>query len=155
MKIVLRILCALVFLAIPSTSLLAYNQDLAASYETFFEPFAGKATAKNLQMMQVPDFVAAVKNGEKLVVLDTRTPAETGIFVMSTPDTLVIPMNEVFKAENLARIPTEQKLVVVCKAGHRATAVAMALRHIGFEKVFVLKGGAKALVAYLTPKLAY
>lgn len=149
------ILCGLLLLLVPVSAAYAYDQGLAASYEKFFAPFSAKATAKSLQMMKVPDFVQALHKGEPFVVLDTRTPAETGIYRMSVPGTLLIPMNEVFEPRNLARIPTDQKVVVVCKAGHRATAIAMALRHIGFDNVFVLKGGAVALANYLTPKTAY
>ena len=41
--------------------------------------------------------------------------------------------------------------VVLCKSGARATAAGTALRHIGFENVYVLKGGFKALTGYLGP----
>jgi rhodanese-related sulfurtransferase len=43
-------------------------------------------------------------------------------------------------------------VVVLCKSGARATAAGTALRHIGFEHVYVLKGGYKALIAYMGPK---
>ena len=74
---------------------------------------------------------------------------------MTAPGTLKIPMAQVFKPENLARIPTDGKVVVVCKAGHRAYVVAFALRHIGFENVYILQGGAISLAKYLSPKNAY
>ncbi len=155
MKRLFAIVCGIALVLVPVATVQAYNQGLASSYDQFFQPFTGGATAKSLQMMKIPDFVNALKKGEKITVLDIRTPAETGIFVMSVPQTLVVPMDQVFKPDNLARIPKDQKVVVVCKAGHRATAVAMALRHVGFKSVFILKGGAVALVNYLTPKTAY
>jgi len=36
----------------------------------------------------------------------------------------------------------------------RATAAGTALRHIGFENVYILKGGFKALTDYMGPKEA-
>ena len=60
-------------------------------------------------------------------------------------------MNELFTEANLARIPTDKAVVVLCKSGTRATAAGTALRHIGFENVYVLKGGFKALTGYLGP----
>ena len=73
---------------------------------------------------------------------------------MSLPGSLSIPVNELFKKDNLDRIPQDKAVVIVCKSGTRATAVGTALRHVGFENVYVLKGGIMALSSYLTPKNA-
>jgi rhodanese-related sulfurtransferase len=45
-------------------------------------------------------------------------------------------------------------VVIICKSGTRATAVGTALRHIGFDNVYILKGGLMALSKYLSPKTA-
>ncbi len=66
----------------------------------------------------------------------------------------MIPIKELFKPDNVARIPTDKTVVVFCLSGTRATAAGTALRHIGFENVHILKGGYKALVAYMSPKQA-
>ena len=63
-------------------------------------------------------------------------------------------MNEVFKPENLTRIPDSGKVVVVCRGGIRAAMIATGLRHIGFANVYVLHGGTMALSDYLTPGTA-
>jgi rhodanese-related sulfurtransferase len=42
----------------------------------------------------------------------------------------------------------------MCLSGTRATAAGTALRHIGFDNVYILKGGFKALTGYLGPKEA-
>ena len=57
---------------------------------------------------------------------------------MNLTSSIVLPMNEVLKPENLAKIPATGKVVIVCKAGHWSMAVATGLRHIGFKNVFVL-----------------
>ena len=133
----------------------AYDKGLAKSYEQYFTPFNGKATAKALQFIKMPDFVKAVLAGEKMYILDVRTPVESGMYGLTVPGSHAIPMNQVFKPEILARIPTDQKVVVACVAGHRAMAIATALRHVGFKNVYVLMPGTKGLASYLTPGKAY
>jgi rhodanese-related sulfurtransferase len=70
------------------------------------------------------------------------------------PGSLAIPANEVFLEENLARIPTDRTVVVICQAGVRAAIVGTALRHVGYDNVYVLKGGLKGLSAALNCKAA-
>jgi len=156
MRLKIEILLLLIGISLLSTTAAwAYDKALAESYEQYFTPFSGKATPKALQMINTPDFVKSVKAGEKLFILDIRTPAETGIYGLTIPGSIAIPMDQVFKPDNLARIPTEKKVVVVCKAGHRAMAVGTALRHAGFSNVYVLKHGFADLAQYLSPKNAY
>lgn len=144
-----------VLLFFAASSTWSYDMSLANSYEQYFMQFAGKSTPKALQMIPTDKFVKAVQSGEKMFIIDVRTPAETSIYGVTIPGTLAIPMDQLFKPENLARIPSDQKVVVVCKAGHRAMAVATALRHSGFSNVFVLKHGIADVAAYLSPKNAY
>ena len=133
----------------------AYDQGLAKSYEQYFSPFSGKSTPKALQMIPTKDFVESVKKGDELFIMDIRTPGETGVYGLKLSNSIAIPMNEVFKPENLVNIPATGKVVIVCKAGHRAMAVATGLRHIGFKNVFVLKDGISDVANYLSPKNAY
>lgn len=104
--------------------------------------------------MTAEAFVEELKQGKELVALDVRTPAEAGVFTVALPVSLAIPINELFTAENLERIPTDKPVVVICLSGTRATAAGTALRHVGFDNVRILKGGFKALVGYLNPKTA-
>ena len=46
-------------------------------------------------------------------------------------------------------------MIIVCKSGARATAVGTSLRHIGFDNVYILKGGFQGLANYFGPKQAY
>ena len=133
----------------------AYDNGLAKSYEQYFSPFSGKSTPKAMQMIPTKAFVESVKKGDELFIVDIRTPGETGVYGLNLSNSIVIPMNEVFKPENLAKIPATGKVVIVCKAGHRAMAVATGLRHIGFKNVFTLKNGISDVANYLSPKNAY
>ena len=132
----------------------SYDTAMAESYAKLFAPVKGAGAGKALHLMKPDAFLNKVKANEPLVTLDARTPAEIGVFTSILPGSLTIPVNVLFTEANLARIPTDKTVVVLCKSGARATAAGTALRHIGFENVYVLKGGFKALVAYMGPKEA-
>ena len=149
-----KIILMFVMFLIAASSSWAYDTMMAESYNQYFEPFSGKATSKSLHMIKTADFVKGVIAG-KLFVIDIRTPGETGIFGITIPESVNLPMDQVFKAENLAKLPTNGKIVIVCKAGHRSMAVSTALRHTGFNNVYSLKLGIQDLAKYLTPKTAY
>jgi len=150
----LFVAAALVGLVGVSGTAWSYDQALAKSYAQLFEPVAGAKAGKALHLLTPADFVARVNAGEQIVTLDVRTPAEVRVFTSTLPEALAIPVNEVFKSENLARIPTDKPVVVICYSGTRAVVVGIALRHIGFDNVYVLKGGFRALAGYLDPKTA-
>ena len=139
------------FLASPAWS---YDTAMADSYAKLFAPVNGAGAGKAMHLMKPDAFLNKVKAKEPLVALDVRTIAEIGVFTSILPGSLTIPVNELFTEANLARIPTDKTVVVLCKSGTRATAAGTALRHIGFENVYVLKGGFKALIAYMGPKEA-
>ncbi|MGI2260043.1 rhodanese-like domain-containing protein [Shewanella sp. GXUN23E] len=130
---------------------LAYDAELAKSYQAQFAGIEGAAAGKNLGLMSPAAFVDAVKAGKQMVALDIRTPAEMSVFGLTLPNSLNIPANQVFEAENLAKLPTDKPIVVFCKSGARATAIGTALRHAGFDNVKILKGGFKGLSAYMGP----
>lgn len=132
-----------------------YDTELAQRLEQFYQPFDGKQAGKHLQNILAPDFVKAIKAGEQLFVLDVRTKGETGIYGITFPESMAVEMSQVFKPETLDKIPTDRKVVVVCKSGYRATAIAMGLREIGFDNTYVLKKGFVELAKYLTVKNAY
>ena len=132
----------------------SYDAGMAESYASLFAPVKGAQAGKAMHLMKPEAFVNKVVEKQPLVVLDVRTPAETAVYTSTLPGTLVIPLNELFKADNLARIPADKTVVVVCKSGTRAAAAGTALRHIGFDNVYVLKGGFKALAGYMGPKEA-
>lgn len=129
-----------------------YDANLAQQLDKFYQPFHGSSCAKELQMIKPEAFVKDLRGGKKVFVLDVRTKAEADIVGVTVPGTVRVPLAQVFTPETLSKIPTDGKVVVTCKAGHRATAVAMGLRQIGFENVYILKGGLDALTKYIGPK---
>jgi rhodanese-related sulfurtransferase len=147
------LIIAMVFMVF-SAPAWSYDAAMAESYANLFAPVKGAGAGKALHLMKPEAFLNKVKAKEPLVVLDVRTPAEIGVFTSILPGSLTIPVNELFTEDNLGRIPTDKTVVVLCKSGTRATAAGTALRHIGFENVYVLKGGFKALITYMGPKEA-
>ncbi len=147
----ITVLAATVVFTTPAWS---YDNELAESYARLFVSVKGKAAGKAMHLMKPEAFLQKVNAKEALVVLDIRTPAEFGVFTSSVPGTMLLPINELFSKNNLNRIPKDRTVVVVCKSGTRATAAGTALRHIGFDNVYILKGGFKALAAYMGPKEA-
>jgi len=130
----------------------SYDAAMAESYAMLFAPVKGVDAGKGMHMIMPEAFVDKAKAKEPLVALDVRTPAETDVYTVTLPGALVIPINELFTESNLARIPTDKTVVLLCQTGARATAAGTALRHISFENVYVLKGGFKTLTAYVDPK---
>lgn len=148
------LLIVVFFITISISGVSAYDKMMAESYDQYFKPFSEKATSKSLHMIKTADFVKDVRAG-KLFVIDIRTPGETAIYGITIPESVAIPMDQVFNPANLALLPTTGKIVIVCKAGHRAMAISTALRHIGFDNVYSLKLGIQDVAKCLSPKTAY
>lgn len=134
---------------------MAYDAGLAQTYQHLFASFDEQQTAKALHLMTPEQIMEALKKGESMVMLDVRTEREQSIVGVTQPGALHMPLNKVFTPEGLAQIPTDKKVVVTCQSGARALAVSTALRDIGFDNVYCLKGGLKRLIEYLDPKTAF
>jgi len=133
----------------------SYNVEMARSYAQLFSDVGGAGAGKALHFVTTEAFTDGINEGKEYVAIDIRTSAETQLFTLSLPNSLVIPTNQIFTPEKLKLIPTDKPVVIVCKSGARATAVGTSLRHIGFDNVYILKGGFQALASYYGPKQAY
>jgi rhodanese-related sulfurtransferase len=154
MKSKLTLILSLILIVCFSSVGVAYDAGLAQSYAKFFQPVAGANMGKALHLVTPEKLVKDLQEGRQVVVLDVRTPNEFGVFGMTLPDSLSIPVNDVFLPENLDRIPEDKQVVIICKSGARSIAVGTALRHVGFKNVYILKGGLSALSNYLSAKTA-
>ena len=132
-----------------------YDLEMAESYQQLFSNVVGAGAGKALNFVSAEAFTKGLKEGKPWVAIDVRTPVEAELFTLSLPDSLAIPTNEVFTPDNLALIPRNKPVIIVCKSGARATAVGTSLRHIGFDNVYILKGGFQGLANYFGPKQAY
>jgi Rhodanese-related sulfurtransferase len=89
---------------------------------------------------------------EPFVILDIRTPIELEIVGFTWKDTLNIPLNELFKEENLRKLPKDKKIIVVCRTRVRASAAVWALRAVGFPNAYVLNDGIVGLADTINKK---
>ncbi len=135
-----------------STPVWSYDEAAAETYKSMFSHAKGAAVGKRIHLLPPEKFIDGVKGNKPMAVVDVRTPAEMGVMGMALPETLNIPLNELFEKANLDRIPTDKPVFVFCQSGIRSVAAGTALRAIGFDNVWVVKGGIKALIAYMGPK---
>lgn len=142
-----RLLIALLVLFF-SGAAVAYDAERAQHFERLYAPFTDLQTGRSLARIPIDDFVNLIKSGAEIQILDVRTPAE--INLMPYGGALTLQMSEVFLPENLAQLPTDRPIIVVCQTGLRNTMIAIALRDIGFENARALFGGMRALANHIT-----
>lgn len=129
----------------------SYDTEMAQSYAKLFAPAEGGKVGKELHFINPEGFIKNLQAGKEYVALDVRTSGEAAMLGITMPGSMAIPLNELFKEENIQRIPTDKMVVIICKSGARATVAGTALRHIGFDNVYILKGGFQELSAAYGP----
>lgn len=132
----------------------SYDKKLAGSYEKLFAPVKGAQAGKALNVLTVETFINNLKLHTPYVPVDIRTPAELGVFALTIPGNMQISVDQLFKVDNLNKIPVDKPVVLVCSSGIRSSSAAIALRHLGFSNIYILKGGFRELSTYLEPKEA-
>jgi rhodanese-related sulfurtransferase len=65
-------------------------------------------------------------------IVDVRTPAEFCAGTVNA-DTINIPMNELFQAQNLQKLPLDKPILLVCNSGHTASVVNAILGTMGYN----------------------
>lgn len=133
-----------------SGSALSYDKELAKRFNGMFSQLTPEVLKQRPCQLAVKDVLEMIKKGEDFVILDVRTPAEQALVAPTWKNTFYIPIHELFKEENLNRLPKDKKIVVVCHSGDRAAAVTTALRAIGFHNAYQLKGGIIELAKEVT-----
>lgn len=119
----------------------AFDSNLAKRFDMMFSQLTPEMIAKRPCEVNAKQLFEMIKKNEDFLVLDIRTPQEMEVVGITLKNTLKIPMNDLFKEENLKKLPPEKKIVVVCHTGTRAAAATMALRAVGFVNAFMFKGG--------------
>lgn len=119
----------------------AYDRDLAQRFHAMFSMMTPELIAKRPCQVTTSQLIEMIKKKEPFIIVDVRTPQETAIVGVTWKDKLEIPLHELFKPENLAKLPKDRKIVVVCHTGDRAAAVTVALRAIGFHEAYQFRGG--------------
>jgi rhodanese-related sulfurtransferase len=123
----------------------SYDAELAKKLDAMFSQMTPEVLKQRPCQIDANQLFEMIKKKEDFVILDVRTPQEQSIMGITWKNTLNIPMHEVFKPENLNKLPKDKKIVVVCHSGDRAAAVVTGLRAIGFNNAYQFKGGIKEL----------
>lgn len=142
-----KILAGTLMISVLGANAFAYDAEMAKKFDAMYSKFTPKVLANPAPTIEASgdDLMKMIRDRERFTILDARTPAEMEIIGMKLPNTLEIPMHEVFKEENLNRLPTDQKLILLCHSGSRVTMMAAGLLMLGFDNVVILKGGIKAV----------
>ena len=149
-----RVIGALLVFSLFLPAAWSYDKELAARHLAFFSHCTRENLIKGGFNVTPKMVLEWIKDGEPIVFLDVRTRAEQSVVGIAYKNTLRIPINELFKPENLKKLPTDKKIVVVCYTGLRAALATMALREIGFKNAYRLKGGIVGLAKATTVKTA-
>lgn len=103
---------------------------------------------------QMPDVVsvsqAADLRSQGAFILDVREPSEWAQFHI--PGATLIPLGDL--PNRLGEVPRDQKVVVVCRTGHRSAQGRDILRQAGYSLVTSLSGGITAWQAAGEPVTA-
>lgn len=147
-----KLLVVLTLLFVFNGNSFAYDEGLAARFDAMFSQMTQEVLAAAPCQITPEKVLEMLNKKEEFYVLDIRTPAEQNFVGITFKNAIHVPMNEVFKKENLAKLPKNKKVVVICHSGTRAAPTTLALRMIGFENAVMLRGGISALAAAVTPK---
>ena len=123
----------------------SYDAELAKKMDAMFSQMTPEVLKQRPCQIDANQLFEMIKKKEDFVILDVRTPQEQSIVGSTWKNTLNIPMHEVFKPENLNKLPKDKKIVVVCHSGDRAAAVVTGLRAVGFNNAYQFKGGIKEI----------
>lgn len=135
---------------VPQTQI---DTDMAAKINPMVSMLDHKGLVEHSCKVSAADALKMLTGGkEKVTLLDVRTPAEAGIVGLTFPNALQMPMDQLFKPENLERLPKDGIILVVCHSGNRAAGSTALLSAIGFRNVRYVNGGLISLVTELTPK---
>ena len=130
----------------------AYDAVLAQKLDAFYEKMTFEPLSKSTLLLKPEAFAEAAKKDPSIVLIDVRTPQEQAFVKSGYKNTLEMPLEELFEAKNLDRIPTDKRLVVLCHSGTRAIPAALNLKMLGFKNVQVLENGIVGMAQISSPK---
>lgn len=128
-----------------SISAFAYDANQAKNLENFYSGFTQQACAKSNLFIEGDEVMKMLRDNTKMTLLDVRTVGEHAVVAMGVKNSLFIPIENLFEAKNLQKLPLDRPILIVCHSGVRALMAATNLKQIGITNVRVLKGGLPAL----------
>lgn len=94
-------------------------------------------------LQSVEEFIQSMN--KEHVLIDVRTPEEFSEGHL--PNALNISVTSLNFPFEISKLNKEQTVLVYCRSGKRSARAAMALKAMGFEKIYELRGGYKAWLA--------
>ncbi len=149
-----KIVTSTLLMASLSICAFAYDTAKAQTFDKFYSNFTQKACANSKLFIKADETMKMLRENKKFTLLDIRTKGEHAVISIGLNNSLYIPLKNLFKKENLDKLPTNQTIVIVCHSGTRATLAAIGLKQLGIKNTRVLKGGLIALADENNPKNA-
>ncbi|MGI9952272.1 FAD-dependent oxidoreductase [Moorellaceae bacterium AZ2] len=126
------------------------NLDLAYAppYATALDPLTHAANAlrnkldglaQSLNPLKVKE---RLEQGEDLILLDVRTPAEVAEVRLPYPQVRHIPLGKL--RQEAASLPRDKDIIAFCKISLRGYEAHLILKSLGFTRVFFMEGGLAA-----------
>lgn len=139
MKKATATLLALAFaILLPCGEALATGDGLAKRMNELIQKAPGEGDWQ-IKAADLAKMIAEKKTD--FLVVDVRPgPPGPGQQGGKIPGSIYIPYNEIFKDENLKRLPKDKKLILACVTGQTQNLPVLALRALGFE-AWTLKFG--------------
>ncbi len=109
------------------------NYAMVAKYADAFlsTPPGGHRTIYADSLMDGKDDLNLADELGDYFLLDVRTPAE--YCAGTVPGAVNIPMSELAKPENLAKLPKDKPILVICNTGHTASISNAVLGILGYD----------------------
>ena len=149
-----KVITSTLLVASLSVSAFAYDANKALSMDKFYSNFTQKACASSKLFVEADKVMEMLRENKKITLLDIRTRGEHAVISIGLKNSIYIPIKDLFKKENLDKLPTDRIIVIVCHSGTRATLAAIGLKQVGIKNTRVLKGGLISLAEANNPKNA-
>ncbi len=143
-----------VLLSTLALNVFAFDTNKAESFDAFYSHMTQKACAASKLFIDGDEVMQMLREEKRFTFLDIRTKGEMAVLGLKTVNTIEMPLEHLFEKENLAKLPTDALIVVVCHSGTRATMAVASLKMLGFKDTRVMKGGMIGLAQGNTPKNA-
>lgn len=122
-KIICLVLLVLTYTAYAQSE---YDRKLKSLYRN---------SVKTLRPVEVKELIT---KGEKIIILDTRSPEEFNLSHLKNARFLNYGS---YSAEDLKKLPKNEKIIVYCSVGYRSERVGEKLQKLGYQNVYNIYGG--------------
>ncbi len=102
-----KILYTTISLALLSINALGYDNTKASELDHFYSHMTQKTCADSKLFIKADDVMKMLRDKKAFTMLDVRTDGEAAIVALSGENALHLPIANLFKKENLDKLPTD------------------------------------------------